>query len=237
MIELYLLPEAIASDLDRRRPIVVIDIFRVSTSITAALAAGAKYVRAAGSQDEAAAFRVEEGEKAVLAGERKGLKIDGYDLGNSPREMTSDRVAGRPVIFDSTNGTKLLRRFDGFENVVIGSLVSLSAAVSWLKEMGMDPVFCCAATEGKFSGEDTLAAAMIISRLTKLSAEKDDAAIFAERLLQSAGSSWRNWAKNSFHGKYLASLGLTEDLDFCLSVDRFDFVPVKIGNKIVRYRK
>lgn len=237
MIELYFVPAAIPSDLERCRPIVVIDIFRASTSITAALAAGAKYVRAAGSQDEAASFRTEEGERAVLAGERKGLKIDGYDLGNSPREMTPERVAGRPVIFDSTNGTRLLRRFTDFDNVIIGSLVSLSATLSCLKQFALDPVFCCAATEGRFSGEDTLAAAMMISRLTKLSAEKDDAAIFAERLLQSAGSGWRNWAKNSFHGKYLTSLGLAEDLDFCLSIDRFDFVPIKVKDKIIRYQK
>ena len=234
MIELYVIPAGIPDDLDRSRPVVVIDVFRASTSITAALYAGATAIHVAGSMDEAEGLKRQLGDRAVLAGERKGLKIPGYDLGNSPREMTPDTVGGRTVIFNSTNGTKLLRRLAGFEHVAVGSLVSLSATLSYATQFNVHPIICCAGREGTFSAEDTLAAGLLISKLRPSDGDLDDAATFARRLVESSGEKWRDWAKSSFHGRYLASIGLADDLDYCLTVDRFDFVPVLSGDKIVR---
>jgi len=233
MIELYLMPVAIPSNLDRHRPIVVIDIFRASTSITAALAAGAAEIWIAGSLEEAASIKARLGPKAVLAGERGGFKIGGYDLGNSPREMISAAVAGRPVIFNSTNGTRLLRRFDPFPYVAVGSLVSLKATVSFITGFSDDPVLCCAGQEGFFSAEDTLAAGLIISRLGRGKAEMDDAAAFACRLVELAGDQWRQWARDSEHGRCLTSIGMGDDLDLCLETDRYDFVPMMTDGRLI----
>ena len=234
MIKLFVIPAGIPDDLDRSRPVIVIDVFRASTSITAALHAGSTSIHVAGSMDEAERLKRNLGDRTVMAGERKGLKIPGYDLGNSPREMTPETVGGRPVIFNSTNGTKLLRHLAGFEHVAVGSLVSLSATVSYAVPFIVDPVICCAGREGTFSAEDTLAAGLLISRLQRSDTDLDDAALFARRLVESAGENWRDWARNSIHGRYLASLGLADDLDYCLTVDRFDFVPILSGEKIVR---
>jgi 2-phosphosulfolactate phosphatase len=233
MIELFLVPAGIPKHLDRSRPVVIIDIFRASTSIAAALAAGAKEVRSAGSMAEAARLRKQFKGKAVMAGERRGLRIGGYDLGNSPREMTPEVLAGRTVVFNSTNGTRMLKRFADFRHVAVGSLVSLSATVRFIRQYKTDPIICCAGREGSFSGEDTLAAGMIIARLDP-AAPRDDAALAAGRLVGSAGKAWRQWARDSFHGRYLTSLGFGEDLDVCLDVDRYDFVPVKTGSAFVR---
>ncbi|MDD4050418.1 MAG: 2-phosphosulfolactate phosphatase, partial [candidate division Zixibacteria bacterium] len=159
--------------------------------------------------------------------------ISGYDLGNSPREMTPDILAGRTVVFNSTNGTRLLKRFADFRHVAVGSLVSLSATMRFIAQYKADPIVCCAGREGFFSGEDTLAAGLIISRLDS-AISRDDAALAAERLVGGAGETWRQWVRDSFHGRYLISLGFGEDLDFCLDVDRYDFVPVKAGSAIIR---
>jgi 2-phosphosulfolactate phosphatase len=227
MIELFNLPAEIPDNLDRNRPVVVIDIFRASTSITTALASGASQIHVAGSKAEAELLKQKTGGDVVLAGERDGYKIKGYDLGNSPHEMTPDRVSGRPVIFNSTNGTRLLRRFADFKTVAIGSFVSLTSTVAYLSGFDDDPVICCAGREGKFSAEDTLAAGMILYRLGKKPDRLDDAANFARRLVEISNGKWREWARNSFHGRYLASIGLAADLDACLSIDKFDFLPVK----------
>jgi 2-phosphosulfolactate phosphatase len=235
MIELFVTPAGIPSHLDRNRPVVVIDVFRASTSITAALAAGAKAVCFAGSMTEAARLRKKLKGRAVMAGERKGFRIPGYDLGNSPREMTADVLAGKMAVFNSTNGTRLLKRFADFRHVAVGSLVSLSATVRFIAAYVADPIICCAGREGYFSGEDTLAAGMIISRLDP-AIPRDDAALAAERSAIGLGNAWQRWAKDSFHGRYLASIGLGDDLDVCLDVDRYDFVPVKRGGAIVRRR-
>ena len=234
MIELHLLPAGIPGDLDRNRPVVIIDIFRVSTSITAALAAGAAGIWVAGSVEEAASIRAQLGPKAVLAGERGGFKIDGYDLGNSPEEMTSAAVADRPVIFNSTNGTRLLRRFQPFPYVAVGSLAALTATVNFITGFAADPVLCCAGQDGLFSAEDTLAAGIIISRLGRGKADRDDAAAFACRLVELAGDDWRPWARDSKHGRYLTSIGMGADLDLCLETDRYDFVPVMTDGRLLR---
>jgi 2-phosphosulfolactate phosphatase len=233
MLELFNIPAGLPDDLDPNRPVVVIDIFRASTSITAALAAGASAIHVAGSIAEAARLKQKIGAEAILAGERSGFMIEGYDLGNSPREMTPGRISGRPVILNSTNGTKLLRHFSDFRHVAVGSIVSLSATVKYLAQFKLDPIIACAGREGTFSAEDTLAAGMIISRLRRGNHEMDDAAAFARRLVELSDDRWREWAQNSFHGRYLASIGLADDLDYCLTVDKFDFVPVQKGNAII----
>ncbi len=232
MVELYLIPAGFPDNLDRDRPAVIIDIFRASTSIAAALHSNAEAVYVAGSMEDADALKSKLG-NVVLAGERGGLKIEGYDLGNSPREMTPESVSGRTVIFNSTNGTKLLRRFADFRHAAVGSFVCLSALISYLEECHTDPVLCCAGQLGRFSTEDTLAAGYIISRLGRADDQLDDASLFARRMVDMAGDSWRNWAKTSSHGRLLASLGLADDLDFCLTIDKYDFVPVSDGDKII----
>lgn len=234
MVELFLLPAGIPDDCDRNRPVVILDIYRASTSIAAALASGATEVHVAGSMKEAADVKHRLGDAAVLAGERGGLRIDGYDLGNSPREMTPETVAGHPVIFNSTNGTRLLRRFADFPHVAAGSFVCLSATIEWCGRFESHPILCCAGQLGRFSTEDTLAAAMIIDRLGRNNRDLDDAALFARRLLEGAGERWHDWAKQSSHGRTLDSLGLGADLDVCLSIDTYTFVPVKSGEVMVR---
>ena len=237
MVELYTIPAGIPENLDRNRPAVIIDIFRASTSITAALAAGAKEIHVAGSMEEAESLKNRLGQEVVMAGEREGFRIDGYDLGNSPYEMTPDNVSGRPVVFNSTNGTRLMRRFQDFEHVVIGSLVSLSATVVYLGRFHSDPILVCAGRLDFFSAEDALAAGIIISRLAMNEDQMDDAACFAKRLVEISGDSWRQMARKSFHGRYLASIGLAADLDFCLTVDKYSFLPIKIGERLVRSDK
>ncbi len=233
MIELYPIPSGIPDNIKEDRAIVIVDIFRASTSMTAALAAGAVEIHVAGSIEEAALLKKHLGNQAILAGERDGFKIEGYDLGNSPLEMTPDILTGRQVIFNSTNGTRLLRRFESYENVIVGSIVSLTATINLLSRQTVDPVICCAATVGRFSTEDVLAAGLIIERLARDESELDDAAAFAQRLIAAAGDLWLEWSKNSLHGRYLASIGLGADLDFCLDSDRYDFVPMKKGDLII----
>jgi 2-phosphosulfolactate phosphatase len=234
MIDLFFTPAGIPEDLDRNRPGLILDILRATTTITAALAAGAGEVLIAGSRAEAAHLKAQLGGHVLLAGERDGLKIEGYDLGNSPLEMTPEQVSGRTVIFDSTNGTKLARQFESFSHVAFGSLVSLSATIAFAAKSDADPIIACAGRLGTFSGEDALAAGLLISRLPKSGTGLNDAALFALRLVEKSGDHWREWAADSFHGRYLRSIGCAADVDFCLTIDRYDFVPIKHEDVFIR---
>ncbi|MFH1700519.1 MAG: 2-phosphosulfolactate phosphatase [Candidatus Zixiibacteriota bacterium] len=234
MIELFLVPAEIPVDLDKDRTVVIVDIFRATTSMAAALAASAEALYPVGSIAEAGKLKNELGDSTLLAGERNGYRIEKYDFGNSPAEMIQEKVSGQKIIFNSTNGTKLLRRFSEFDKVLLGSFVCMSSVVSMLTELSAPPVICCAGQEGRFSGEDTMAAGMMISRLSDIFPYGNDAAQFARLSYENCGADWREIAINSTHGQYLKSIGMGDDLVFCTDLDRFDFLPIKSGNKIIR---
>jgi 2-phosphosulfolactate phosphatase len=149
--------------------------------------------------------------------------------------MTPAAVKGCPVIFNSTNGTRLLRRFRDFEHVAVGSLVCLSATVRYVNHFDLEPVLCCAGQLNRFSAEDALAAGMILSALGRPDEAFDDASLMAKRLVGLSGESWKAWARESSHGRTLISLGFADDPDYCLEVDKFDFVPVKKNDLFIRY--
>jgi 2-phosphosulfolactate phosphatase len=236
MIELYLLPVEIPDDLDKNRTVVIIDIFRATTSMAAALEAGADGLYPAGTIEEAEKFKKELGDSTLMAGERNGFRIENYDFGNSPAEMIPEKVSGRKIIFNSTNGTKLLRRFSDFDNVLLGSFVCMSSVVSVLSQLTVPPVICCAGHEGRVSGEDTMAAGMMISRLRDTFSEGNDSANLARLAFENCGDKWREVTMNSTHGQYLKSIGMGDDLVFCADLDRYGFVPIKSGNRIVGSR-
>ena len=108
-LEVALLPQLIAPDALAGRGVIVIDVLRATTTITAALAAGAREVLPVAEVTTALALAAQPREpRAVLGGERRGVQIEGFDFGNSPREYTPASVGGRTVIFTTTNGTQAM---------------------------------------------------------------------------------------------------------------------------------
>lgn len=232
---MFPVPAGIPDTLDRHRPVVILDIFRATTTMTAALATGAKEILIGTNDDEV--HRLAENfppQAALLCGERDGRILPGYDLDNSPCDMEKEPLAGKTIILNSTNGSKLLDRFGAFDYVAAGSCVSLSRTVAFISTFDEDPIIVCSGRIGYLSHEDTLIAGKIVLALGRKDDDLDDAAAFAAQFARAHKDGWRELAKNSFHGRYLASLGKGADLDYCLTVDKFDFVPVKTGNSFVK---
>ena len=103
------------------KTVVMIDVLRASSTIVSALANGARSVIPVG--DMAAGSRISqdmENDQVLLCGEKDGVKIEGYDLGNSPLDYTRERVSGKTVILNTTNGTKALMRSSQARQIVIG---------------------------------------------------------------------------------------------------------------------
>src|ERR1700728_2869450 len=113
----------------------VIDVIRATSTIVTALARGAAGVQPVASVDVAFALK-ERNPKALLAGERGGRALPGFDLGNSPEDFTPEHVRGRPVILTTTNGTQALAACDGARAVITASLLNLDAAAARLREIG-----------------------------------------------------------------------------------------------------
>lgn len=145
---------------------VVIDVLRASTTMITALACGADRVVPVADVDEARRRADELGGGALLGGERGGLPLPGFDLGNSPREYTADRVAGRTVVITTTNGTAALHASREAREIVVGAIVNRAAVAEAVRrlagEAGGVVHLVCAGTEGLVSAEDVLAAGAIL---------------------------------------------------------------------------
>ena len=207
--------------------VVVIDVIRATTTILEALAAGASAVYPAASSEEAVRLAQSLGrEDSLLCGERYGLKIEGFDLGNSPREFTAERVEGRRLVMNTTNGTRAMIAAEEADRVLIAALTNLSAVSRAVANCGR-VVFICAGKEGRFSADDTLCAGLIVAKLTRALGEAPalDDASRAALSLAARDTVTPTRLRETAAGAELVKIGLGADLDLCAEIDRHALIP------------
>jgi 2-phosphosulfolactate phosphatase len=219
--------------------VLVIDVLRATTTICQALASGAREVLPFREIDEALDAAASAGRgHVVLGGERGGLPIDRFDLGNSPAEYTAQAVGGRRVLITTTNGTRALAHARLARRIVLGAFVNLSAVVASLKSKRRIEILC-AGTDGDETEEDVLAAGALVDGLCTAGAGDwllNDAAATARdawRALvdksRAAGRSIEDTLAGELRhtrgGRNLIEVGLEGDLADCARIDRLDVVP------------
>ncbi len=160
----HLLPSLFAPEALAGGVAVVIDVLRASTTITHALAHGAEVVVPCVEVDEALAHRQRDPD-CLLGGERGGLPIPGFDLGNSPGDYTPERVAGRKLVFTTTNGTRAMAACRQAQRVLVGCFAHREHLVDLLRGIGEPLHLVCAGTDGVISREDVLMAGCITADL------------------------------------------------------------------------
>jgi 2-phosphosulfolactate phosphatase len=211
------------------RTVVVLDILRASTSIVQALSAGAKSVLPVGSIEEALRLANTFGrDEVLLAGERRCLPIEGFDLGNSPLEFTPERVAGKILVMTTTNGTAAMALTASAARVYIGALSNLSAVVDELVRAEVDPVLLCAGRERHFAIEDAACAGELAARVMEARPgewELNDGAHAALMMAREFGIGVPLF-RIAAGGRSIVEAGLDADLEFCARIDSHDVVPV-----------
>jgi 2-phosphosulfolactate phosphatase len=215
---------------------VVIDVLRASTTIITALAHGATLVLPRRSIDAArAAAATRPG--AVLGGERGGLAIAGFDLGNSPAEYTADRVAGRPVVITTTNGTAALAACHEAGEVLVGAIVNRAAVAATARQLaeatGATAIhLVCAGTDGHVTDEDVLAAGAILDAAGD-DAHLDEASRAARASFRALAAAGRPGLEQRIAtafrtcrgGENLIALGMERDLPLAAAIDSLAVVP------------
>ena len=235
MLNVHLLPDLVAPSALAGRTVVVIDVLRATTTICHALAAGASSVVPCLEIDEARAKADELGRTiVVLGGERRGLKIEGFDLGNAPTEYTPASVGGKTVVFTTTNGTRAMRHAGQAAEILIGAFANLGAVVDVL-DLRDEIDLVCAGTGGAITAEDALFAGAVVERLTETviggtrrPRELNDQARLARdawRTLEASGSSLAVALRDCQGGRNLIAEGFDADIDTAAKIDTFDFVP------------
>ncbi len=213
------------------RSSVVIDVLRATTTIVQALSAGARAVVPVQSPEEAV-YRAQPFHDALLGGERDALRIEGFDLGNSPEEYSADRVRGKTVFLTTTNGTRALHAARTAAPVWVGALVNASAAARRLIACQQDAVILCSGTNDQFSLEDTVCAGAILAALDD-KAELDDLGLMALLIFRSHQADLPGLLRRSPHVQRLNALGLSRDVDWAVRLDITEVVPVLRCGQIV----
>lgn len=241
LLNVYALPRLVSPEEMAGGTVVVIDVLRASTAIVHAMAAGARQVIPCVEVDEArriaAGFAPGE---AVLGGERNGLRIDGFDLGNSPSEYTPQTVEGRTLVFTTTNGTRAMAVCGKAARVLIGAFVNAGAVYQRLA--GQERIhLVCSGTRGEVGRDDVLMAGLLVERLQRsgglpyalnaqaLTARENWVSSFAAPIAVGAEPMdpelLAGELRKSPGGQNLLGIGLDEDILAAAQLDRFDCVP------------
>lgn len=213
----------------RNKTVVVIDVLRATSTMVTALMNGAKAIIPVGDMGEASKIAQNvDSDNYMLCGEKDGVKIEGYDLGNSPLEYTKDSIEGKTLIFNTTNGTKAIKKSMASSTIYISSFLNLSATVDALREEDRDVVLVCAGWKGRLAFEDTLLAGCIIHNLNggKLSPGARDGAKVAFGLYEKFGDDIKAVIHQSNHAARLKSLIGDEDIDYSCQIDISNELPI-----------
>lgn len=236
-IDAFFTPHGLAPGDLAGRGIVVIDALRATTTVITALANGAKAVIPAATSEEAVRLASNlEKDGVLLAGERRSLRIEGFALGNSPREMTPAVVAGKTIVLATTNGTPALLAAQGGDPVLVGAPANFKAlaerARAVLVERG-DLAIVCAGREKQFALEDAYTAGRLI-KLVKKGLRRlglNDAAQAALGVVDQFAN-WEEALAGTEAARQLADADLAEDVSFAAKADRFGLVPAYANRRI-----
>ncbi len=199
---------------------IVVDVLRATSTMTQALAAGYRRVLCCTEVEEARALAASEG-PAKLAGERRLVRMPGFDFGNSPRELAGE-AAAETLVLTTTNGTRLLvSAAERFERVYVGSLLNLDAVAAAAGESGEDVAVLCAGVLGELALDDAYCAGRIAAAL---GGEPEDSAQAAMRLAASFDGPLDGIGA-SRSASDLRDAGLASDIEWCARESALDVVP------------
>jgi 2-phosphosulfolactate phosphatase len=231
-VKLFFTVDAVDPSAIQQCTVAVVDVLRATSTIVEALANGARAIYPTAGSEEAIKLASSLGrDDTLLCGERRALKIEGYDLGNSPREFTPEKVGDKRLVMNTTNGTRTFLAATGASRVVAASFLNMGAvarSVGHVEELAV----LCAGREGRFALDDAICAGMLLHRIGR---ERDghpggrawtlDDAATAALALAEPTSMDTSFLAGTEAGEKLKGLGLGADVELCARLDRHDIVP------------
>lgn len=213
------------------KQVVIIDILRATTTVVVAFENGVDHVVASASVKETQTYR----DKGYLvAAERNGHTVEGFDLGNSPQDYTPELVKGRNIALTTTNGTRALNMAEEAETVWVASFRNLSATAEALTQNGRDVLLFCAGWKDRFNMEDTLFAGALAEQLLGKGWQTDDDATLAAVDLYSRNQPQLPiFLEKASHVQRFKTLHIENDLEVCLKTDTSRIVVKLDGDKLI----
>lgn len=207
--------------------VVVVDIFRATSTMVAALANGIESIL---SFADLEACRLMKEKGFLIGGERNGLTAPGFEMGNSPVAYLSGEYSGRKLAMTTTNGTQAIEKSKGAFEILIGAFPNLQATVSYIQDQNKDVLIHCAGWKGHFNLEDSLYAGALVKSLESTHESSEDGAMAMSLLFEKVGHNLKGFLSQASHAKRLQNHGIEEDIDFCLTLDLYENV-VKLDER------
>ncbi|WP_029905783.1 2-phosphosulfolactate phosphatase [Prevotella sp. 10(H)] len=212
---------------------VVVDIFRATTTMCAALKNGAKSIIPVASIEEAQDYK----SRGFLVGAERNVKrCEFADFGNSPFDYTAEKVNGKDVVFTTTNGTQAIDMAKDSDILTIGAFSNIDALVDFCVSKQKDVIVLCAGWNNRFNIEDTLFGGALAAKLIdKGYTSASDAVQVALSMWQEALPDVRKYIDRTEHIKRLEANNLQDSVDYCLTENTVNLVPVYANGKLITY--
>jgi 2-phosphosulfolactate phosphatase len=207
--------------------VVIIDVFRATSTIASALHNGAKCVIPVDTVPKAIELGKQLG--GIAAGERDGKIADGLQHGNSPLEYSLDFVKDKTLVLTTTNGTRLLQMAldQQADTIITGSFPNLNAVCNFLLQQNKNVVLGCAGWKDRYNLEDTLFAGAVIHRVKEQFTIHCDSSLTAEQLYKQVKDDLIGFApKLTHYHRLVERFGLIEDIRFCLTENVANVLPL-----------
>jgi len=231
-LEVCLSPAIYDKHADDHNIVVIVDILRATSSICAAIHNGVKSIIPVATVEEAKAMKQQ---GYMVASERDGYVLDFADFGNSPFNFTPDIVTGKEIVYSTTNGTRCIHMASHSKAVVIGSFLNISVLADWLIEQNAPVLIFCASWKDRFSLEDTVFAGSLAERLLNSGRFETicDAVTASIDLWNLAKNNLSRYIHKAAQKGRLASKGLDDCIEYCLTDDLCPVVPIFQDEKLV----
>ena len=214
--------------------VVIIDVFRATSTIAAALYNGARCIIPVDSI--AKAIEISKSIGGIAAGERDGMIAEGLKHGNSPMEYPREFIENKTLVLTTTNGTRLLQMAldKNADTIISGSFPNLSAVCNFLLAEKKNVVLGCAGWKDRFNLEDTLFAGAVINRIQREFSIHCDSSLMASAMFEKHKNNLLDFAPSLTHYHRLVErFGLLEDIKFCLTNDVANVLPVYSDGKLI----
>ena len=217
---------------DEESVVAVIDVLRATSAICTAIHYGAKQVIPVVNVEKAREYLDED---CIVGAERNGEIVEGFEYGNSPFSYAGDHVKDKTIVLSTTNGTFAIAAAQKSHQVVIASFLNLDAVSNWLAKKKRRITLVCAGWKNKFNLEDSLLAGAISDQLiSKMdNADPSDSAIAAQRLYHVGKTDLMGFLEDSSHRRRLKKLFIEKDVEYCLTPNQTDVIPVLEAGSII----
>ncbi len=231
-LEVCLSPAIYSKHADDNNLVVIVDILRATSSICAAIHNGVKSIIPVATVEEARKMKLE-GYK--VASERDGFVLDFADFGNSPFNFTPEKVAGQEIVYSTTNGTRCIHMASHSRAVIVGSFLNITSLADWLIRQNAPVLIFCASWKDRFSLEDTVFAGALAEKLLASGKFETicDAVTASIDLWNMAKSDLNGYIQKSAQKGRLASKGLDDCIEYCLTADQTQVIPVFKNERLV----